>query len=268
MYCVAGYVFRESRYEVLKPLWATALAKFGLTHFHMVDCAHGCEEYAGLSSETRIACQTELMDLLKLHAEFGVCATMDKKTEREFANAKLHGVGDIDAHVMCAYVALHRMAAWSRQLDADVSTHYFFERGASGEAAFDHLLRSLFSNSPLVSERMRYSGHSFVPKREAAGVQCADILAWQGAKDRKSQKEGRARRADFKSLLEVDTYAVHVDSAHASQLLRLMKRQERQRAEFDHASYAWAARLLPTGEFEIFAARQRPFGPPSAGCAA
>jgi Protein of unknown function (DUF3800) len=250
VFCVAGYIFRRDRAEALEVCWHDVLGDYGLSHFHMVDCAHGNGAFRALTREQRVEVQTRLFDLLKAHMQRGICVTFDMRLAPMLEQTVLHGVSKIDPYTLCAYVALDRAAAWARKLGEDVEVRYFFEAGSANQRRANELMRGLF-RSTLVSDRFHYAGHAFISKRSAAGVQCADILAWQATKDRKSVVEGRARRKDFNSLLERDHYAVHLDVRSATPLLRSLKRFERQHEEMRRSAYWLLARLLPGGELEL-----------------
>ena len=250
VYCVAGYVFTKERHEALRAIWVGILQEYGLSHFHMVDCAHGNKEFRRLSMAQRVEVQTRLFDALKVHIERGICVTFDMSLAPQVAKAVLHGVANVDPYTLCAYVALDRVAAWGRSLGESVEVKYYFEAGSAGQVKADHLLRDLFS-SKLIANRMRYGGHAFISKRKAVGVQCADVLAWQAAKDRKSIIDGRPRRKDFESLLESEHYAIHLDATSATRMFKALRRQEKMERELRQAFYAWVARLSSSGELEL-----------------
>lgn len=246
IFCVAGYVFQKDRLAALEDVWSAILVEFGLSHFHMVDCAHGNGEFARLTIEQRVEVQTKLFDALKEHMDHGICITFDTAAAEQFQAATLHGVVGVDPYTLCAYSALHSAGIWARKQSEPIQVAYFFEAGSANQAQANRVMHKLFDDPP-VADRFRYAGHSFIPKRNSAAIQCADILAWQGAKDRKSLAEGRPRRKDLMNLLEREHYFTHLDANNAGRMLRALKRHERQASEKRRSFYWWWARLLPGG---------------------
>ncbi len=72
--CVAGYVIPEERRQDFNTKWIETLESKGLTHFHMVDCAHGNGEFANLGMSERIEVQTKLIELIKGSSARGIGA--------------------------------------------------------------------------------------------------------------------------------------------------------------------------------------------------
>ena len=46
--CVAGYLVESERAKAMTSEWNEAVFSRGLSHFHMIDCAHGANEFAKL----------------------------------------------------------------------------------------------------------------------------------------------------------------------------------------------------------------------------
>jgi hypothetical protein len=89
---------------------------------------------------------------------------------------------------------------------------YLFEHGHGSEAQSQRVFSNLFKNKER-AQIYRFAGYGFVRKEQSCGIQAADVLAWQWYKDRKNQMEGRPRRKDCASLLELHNTAVHLDRA-------------------------------------------------------
>lgn len=224
---VAGYAFKKDAAVALSVEWMKVLRDYGLTHFHMVDCAHGAGEFRRLSKEQRIEAQTRLFGVLKEHMALGICVTFDTALSPDIRSASLHGVGGLDPYTLCSYVALDRAAKWAVAEDANMA--YVFEAGSANQVKSNALMAGLFIR-PAVKDRLHYVSHSFIGKTDAVGIQCADILAWQCVKDRKNSAEGRPRRRDFNSLLEKDHVAVHLGVEQVRALLPVLAKIEAQRA--------------------------------------
>ena len=66
----------------------------------------------------------------------------------------------------------------------------------------------------------RYPGFGCFPKRKSYAIQAADLLAWQWYKDKKNQSEGRPRRKDCESLLQLHHNAGHLDRSSLTTMLQ------------------------------------------------
>jgi uncharacterized protein DUF3800 len=69
--CVAGYAFERREARLLAKEWAAVLRQYRLPFFHMVDCAHGNENFAALSRQQRIKVATSLIGIVKRRAAHG-----------------------------------------------------------------------------------------------------------------------------------------------------------------------------------------------------
>lgn len=232
VYCIGACVFERDRHNELDCQWRDLLAEYSLPHFHMVDCVHGAGVFKSLKGDSalRSEIQTKFIDLLKAHAARSFFVTLDLEVAPQFSEASLHGVPGVEPHALCAYVAMHRIAKWAQTQGDEVEVASFFELGAAGRTQFDVIAGGLF-NSDAVAARMRYAGHSYIPKNKCAGIQCADILAYLGAKDRKNNFEGRPRRKDLLSIAEAGLWSIHIDKANAGPLLAALKQQEAEAAD-------------------------------------
>lgn len=74
-HCVAGYVIMEEPAKHLDSLWRAVLRKHGLTHFHMVDCAHGAGEFVDMRKDERSQIARSMIEIIKalVGIGFAVC---------------------------------------------------------------------------------------------------------------------------------------------------------------------------------------------------
>ena len=81
--CVAGYLLDSENAKPLTKEWTDVLAPKGLTHFRMVDCAHGAGEFAKLSRDERIAVAKALIaDHQVTHPAWHGCACRSRAVQR------------------------------------------------------------------------------------------------------------------------------------------------------------------------------------------
>ena len=107
--CVGGYVFLREGAEEQAHRWSAMLSKWGLPHFHMVDCAHRAEAFACLSEHECDLAAREAIQIIKDTASAGVCVTVLESDYLEIM-PKLTFYGG-------AYEALARRDNRSGQLD-------------------------------------------------------------------------------------------------------------------------------------------------------
>jgi len=204
--CIAGYILSKRSRRFLSADWAKMLRRYGLTCFHMVDCAHGNGEFANLSRDQRIEVGKEVITLIKKHTFRGLAVSIN---EDEFTSLMPHHPSIGSPYSFCAHVILAGVAHWLKQRPDARKCAYFFEAGHSNETEADRIMKSMFKSEELLTIH-RYTAHSFVRKEGNAAVQAADMLAWQYLKDTKNKLEGRRRRLDCYSLFEHHHEAQHI----------------------------------------------------------
>jgi hypothetical protein len=210
--CVAGYIFKKSEAIRLGHEWRKVLRWKKLPYFHMVECAHGNGPFANLTKDERIAVQTKLIEAIKRHAIQGIAITVDPTEYATFSKRFPFKRGLYDsAYAFCAQVIMAGVSVFIEKNPQIGKMDYFFEAGHSSVPQADEIMRTMLAQ-PAVKHQFRYAAHAFVEKRDAPQIQAADLLAWQWYTDRRHTAEGRLRRKDCASLLQLHHNAVHIDS--------------------------------------------------------
>jgi hypothetical protein len=210
--CVAGYIFKKSEAIKLGHEWRKVLRWKKLPYFHMVECAHGNGPFANLTKDERVAVQTKLIDAIKRYAIQGVAITVDPAEYATFSKRLPFKRGLYDnAYAFCAQVIMAGVSVFIERNPLIGRMAYFFEAGHSSAPQADEIMRTMLAQ-PAVKHQFRYAAHAFVEKQDAPQIQAADLLAWQWYTDRRHAAEGRPRRKDCASLLELHHNAVHIDS--------------------------------------------------------
>lgn len=207
--CVAGYLIPEEFHKSFNSGWIETLQSKGLTHFHMVDCAHGNGEFTKLSKNDRIEVQTKLIEIIMDSAARGIGAMLVSRVYDQLM--PFHpNIGS--AYNYCIWHCLEATRIWIEELGTDVEIDYRFERGHKSDGEADRIMTLAFSD---LSGRkpFGYASHGFVEKRAAPGVQAADLLAWQMYTDWRHGMEGRPRRKDFAHLISKKKHRVCVIDA-------------------------------------------------------
>jgi len=210
--CVAGYIFRKSEAIKLGHEWRKVLRWKKLPYFHMVECAHGNGVFANLTKAERVEVQTRLIESIKAHAVQGIAVTVDPVEYAAFPGRLRTKPGLYDnAYAFCAQVIMTGVSVFIERNPRVGKMAYFFESGHASRPQADEIMRTMFAQ-PAIKQQFRYSLHGFVEKADAPQIQAADLLAWQWYTDRRHQLEGRPRRKDCASLLELQHTVVHIDS--------------------------------------------------------
>lgn len=218
--CVAGYVFRKNDAIKLGHEWRKVLRWKKLPYFHMVDCAHGNGPFANLTRDERIAVETRLIEIIKRFAIQGITVTVDPMEYASFP-AKLPikpGLYD-NAYSFCAQSILAGISAFIEKNPQIGKMVYFFEAGHKSRPQAEEIMRAMFA-VPKHKHDFRYAGHAFVQKEDSPQIQAADLLAWQWYTDRRHQREGRPRRKDCASLLQLHHNAIHFGAEELDAIAR------------------------------------------------
>lgn len=199
--CVAGYLFDKKKARCLNREWHRVLARFGLTHFHMVDCAHGTGEFKKLSLTERVKVQTHLIEIIKNRAVIGIAVSVKS---RDFFK-----VFEGDPYVLCLTWCLAGVASWVHTHKFNGRIAYFFEAGHASQSTANNVMANMTDS---LSLGCRYYSHAFIGKNDAVHLQAADLLAWQWQTDfkRSHANPPKARRADLSSLLKLRHISNHL----------------------------------------------------------
>lgn len=212
--CVAGYIFTKENRIQLDEEWAPVLAFYELPFFRMSACAHGNWPFDKLSPTERIEVQMKCFEILKRYVSCGFAATIELKHEAMLPyGVGLNGasIGQVTPYALCCYFALHGANKWADTNNPDGEIAYFFESGNKHYGQASRIMNEIFT-VPFQRKHFRYASHGFIPKEKSAGVQCADILAWQWGKHNKDAYFGKSTpRKDMQSLMELNGMTIHFD---------------------------------------------------------
>ena len=172
--CVAGFIIESHQVRRMETRWQEMLARYQLPYFHMVDCAHGLPPFQALDKSTRIAAETEAIDIICDTMAYGIAVSLDPKEYDEYV-AQLPLMGS--AYTLCAHTCLAAVKAWCNQQNYHGKIDFYFESGHASEAECDILMKRLFA-MPHLKRDHRHETHSFCDKRMVTPLQAADIIAW------------------------------------------------------------------------------------------
>jgi hypothetical protein len=198
--CLAGYLFDKEGCLQLDSEWKAVLDEYELPFFRISACAHGTGPFTDLTMQQRVDCETKLIHIVKRHMRYGVTVTVNEAEYNEWAPQKVFG----SAYTWCCYMCLVAIGGWIRRANFQGEIAYFFEAGHRNQKEANAVMDSI-----LELDELKYHSHSFI-KKEIRPLQAADILAWQGATQRKRMDRGLTKpREDFRALVSEKTYTRH-----------------------------------------------------------
>lgn len=202
----------------------------------MTDCAHGNGPFRRMAKPQRDQIQREVFGILKEHMECGFIISFDLRYKHLCPSAVMHGIGIVSPYSLCCYWGLMCGRKWAEDSGFNGDIAYFFQAGHRNQTQANHIMNEIF-DVPALRKHYRYRAHAFVQKKDAIALQCADILAWQWAKNIKERKKGNMRpRADLWTLLEKPHFTIHFDEPMIMQFREVVKRANAKTA----AKFAYA----------------------------
>jgi hypothetical protein len=210
-FSLAGLIFKKSDAIKLGHEWRKVLHWKQLPYFRMVECAHGNGAFANLSKPERIEVATRMIEIIKNRAIQGLAVTVDNLDFLSvMAEYPVAARAYKTAYSFATHTVLAGVGTWLAANPKVAEMAYFFEDGHASAGQSKKIMDSLFA-VPEKCEQYKYAGYGFVPKRKSYAIQAADLLAWQWYKDKKNQQDGRPRRKDCESLLQMHSNAAHLD---------------------------------------------------------
>lgn len=217
--CVAGYLIESDQAKRMNDEWNPFLQSYGLAQFHMVDCAHGTEAFKHISKTCRIKIAKHLINLTKQRVEMGVAVSVSQNDFDLEARPKwITG-----AYTLCAQWCILGVIGWWRKHNYGGQMAYFFESGHALYPEVDRFMNFLGTNPG--PEFPEYAGHAALPKSKHAGLDAADLLAWEWTKEYVNasgcdiKHKIRNRRLSLMSLLDKTHLTNHWQKKDLSILL-------------------------------------------------
>ena len=202
--CVAGYIIESENAKILTDEWNEVLAAKALTHFHMIDCAHGVGEFSVLSKAERIEVAKNLIEIIKARVVRGLGAMV---VSDQYNALMPHHQNMGSAYNYCIWHCREGVRLWADEVQFNGDVAYFFESGHKSQSEANRIMHLSFKRKGAGCP-FRYLSHTFVDKKKFPGVQAADLLAWQMFTDWKHGAVGTPRRKDFAYLIEGHNHRV------------------------------------------------------------
>lgn len=198
---VAGLIFRPGDAAAMHAEWQKVLQNYGLSHFHMTDCAHGNGEFRRFSRDERIQIEMEMLELMYKYVASMLAMSIREQDFAAWFPGRPTFMGD-NAYSLGCWSCLIGVRHWAFMEGASGNLALFFESGAKHEKNARLTMEGVCA---LESSHSPFSAvsYSFIPKKISGPVQAADLWAWLHGKYVNDQLSGSDRvRADYKAVLE------------------------------------------------------------------
>jgi hypothetical protein len=177
--CVAGYLFKPRGYRHFKKKWARLLATGGpapTSHFHMSSLYAADYEYAGWTVNQRAAYLRQAVEAVKKHAYGGISFMVRQAEFERLAPPNWAWVYGSLYSIACQ-AALRTTAFWLDERRNPARVAYFLESGQEFWHEANAMLAGI-GGRPDLREAYRYHSHTPLDKKDAYGLQAADMHAW------------------------------------------------------------------------------------------
>jgi hypothetical protein len=176
---VCGYIFKPTDYQRFARQWARMLrgAPGGsLPFIHMKEVYHGKKSCDGRTIEQRREIINQASRLVTDYMLGGAGVTFRQaEFEREAPASWPQMFGSI--YAASCQLCLRATVHWLKTHNTAGSVVYAFEKGHKFGVEAERMIAGIGAD-PALRRRFRYKNHFFAAKRDAAGLQAADMLAW------------------------------------------------------------------------------------------
>ncbi len=200
IFCVGGYLVDSQAAPAMTEQWQAMLHSYGVSLFHMKDCAPGNGQFKHLGVEDRSELVKQLINIIKEHVIAGVTCNINiKQYKKNPFGWKLEGV-EPNYYQMSLWLLLLTCQQIVEEEGLEGPILYNFEAGHELERSCSSIISKL-AHGETSGMFKNYGGHAFLPKKTGpALLQAADLLVWLTTKNFKNMVMGRKPRADSMAL--------------------------------------------------------------------
>ena len=203
---VSGYLFERDSYaaygEAMEDLFDGRIE-----YFRASECFHLTGEFAKYDRASSVPEEIErgVIALTRKYALFGVGAAVSEARYNLLLPMLSEALMGTAYSMLCQW-CLQAICNWAKENPFKGEIVYNFEAGCKDQSDANRDL-NMIASKPEFSERYRYGGHGFYPKRKFKGLQSADLFAYFCR--REAEETGqillgnfpKARRKDFQALI-------------------------------------------------------------------
>lgn len=190
---VLGVLYKRKAQKKLNREWKKELKRFGISHFHTVDCAHAKKEFKGKRREFCDEAYQSFIKIVKKYITAAVCvATIP---ESQF-NALRRGRFEYGQYTTCVFICIQLLLTHARKL-GNHKVDFFLESGPKHGQLVE--LIKLARHHPTWQ---LFRSYAFVEKDFVGSLQTADIFAYEFAKRARDYQTDPTKeiRKSFKAL--------------------------------------------------------------------
>jgi hypothetical protein len=191
---VVGVLFKRKAQKKLNKEWKKALKKYGITHFHATDCQNRRKEFRGKSEDF---CREAFKSFVEIATSHVLAAARVRTIPETEFDAIRKGRWEYSQYTTAAYMCIQLLLNHVRDLGHH-NLNVFLE-SSPRQGQLPELLR-LGRRDPRWSE---FRSHAFVEKEVMAGLQVADIYAYECARGDRDHAAGKNKlRGSFEAILK------------------------------------------------------------------
>jgi hypothetical protein len=181
---VSGYIASDEQWAAFDHLWNEALADEGLTHFHMKDFAHSRNEFKDWKGdeERRVAFLRRLIEIIRGNTRTSVSSAV-RLQDYERLNRAYRLRESYSPYSICVLGCLASVSRWHTRHGYIEPVSLVLEDGVNERKEFQRFY------SPT-----NFHTVAFAKKRDHAGLQAADFVAWEHLKAYNQFESGAFKR--------------------------------------------------------------------------
>ena len=177
IFCVAGYAFTKLQLLKFDRDWWRLFGKYG--GCHMKELVHREGRFRGIERAEADRLIREAVAILRKRAWYGAAVSCNLHEMHALLPRWVHGFEH--AYPVCCHMAMGALATAISESGEDHRVAYVFESGDAYSGCAHDFMKNT-DGSPELKESYRHYSHNFVDKKDALGLQAADVLAWEWAK--------------------------------------------------------------------------------------
>ncbi len=223
VYVVAGFVATEDRWKLFESLWRETMTELDIGHIgcHAAKCANGSGDYEGMRRERRDEILHRLMVDIATAELYGVVTVLDMIAYRHHEAELLGFFAPKDRryfkpHAQAMAFCIRQMLGKTGKVTSQPIT-FVADRGADGST-----VKSSFDTTrenPRYPWRVRLGSFTEASRKDALGLQAADMLAWTALRYATDHPKGLWKA--FRPAIAADVKKV--TGKHWSKMVQLLR---------------------------------------------
>jgi hypothetical protein len=178
---MAGWIASVDQWAALERRWAGVLALYGVRYVHAKELRHREGPYRGWSDQKAVSFSRDLLVALEAHSQYSLTVILDNREYeshyRAPDKAERKRRGSVDSkYGVCFRVFLSLVTQMIAKYMPGESVTVTLEAGHKNGGAAETIFAEFKQYAPELAALV--TAVAYVDKKEAAGVQAADLLAY------------------------------------------------------------------------------------------